>query len=247
MTVSSETRSFPKTQTFGLGERRPQGLAARRGNTRTGEAGGPSKRPRGCFNGASRPAPARLRQGRGRAAAATRGGDGRALATGRHGVPFPALQTPPPRSTPPRSQSPPVFSGVTWTAGPRAASPSRCLQTKVQRQQKTFVPRARGERTHHSRPCVPGTTPGFRGQSGDVRRRGGAGDKSVPGENSDEENFTLKHAGPGTLSVANAGPDDATSPGSSSAPPSLSGWTAACGQRPGTMVCGGRGAPWVQV
>lgn len=111
----------------------------------------------------------------------------------------------PPRVAQPRSIPPCSWTSL-WTVSPWATSPSSCLQSP--KTAENLCALSTGEKEFgYKGPCFHGIILGFICQRGGFTCHNGTGGQCIQGEKLDDETVPLKHTGPGTSSVANAGPN----------------------------------------
>merc|ERR1711939_195257 len=93
-----------------------------------------------------------------------------------------------------------ITMGLFGDAVPKTADNFRALCTGEKGVGK------KGKPLHYKGSKFHRVIPQFMLQGGDFTNGDGTGGESIYGEKFEDENFELKHTGPGTLSMANAGP-----------------------------------------
>ncbi|KAF6125227.1 hypothetical protein HJG60_009748 [Phyllostomus discolor] len=104
--------------------------------------------------------------------------------------------------------SPTMFFNITVDSKSLGCISFQLFADKAPRTAENFHTLSTGEKgCGYKSSCFHKTIQGFMCQGGDFTCHNGTGSKSVYWEKFDDENFILKHTGPGILCMANAGLD----------------------------------------
>ncbi|XP_005363897.1 peptidyl-prolyl cis-trans isomerase A-like [Microtus ochrogaster] len=102
--------------------------------------------------------------------------------------------------------NPTVFFDIAVDGKPLSRVSFELFADKVPKTAENFHALSTGEKGYKGSSFLR-IIPGFMCQGGDFTCHNGTGGRSIYGEKFEDENFILKHTGPGILSMANAGPN----------------------------------------